>query len=120
VGGGGGKGPQRIRRGHTKGFTNAMTQSLRIPTTTTNAIATISNNFFFFIFGAPTSSKTSAPLSSGLPRAAPPHHLQKCLSVCAIRWQSLAQFAGRAWCLTPIRPKTISQAQEAVAELGLR
>ena len=48
----------------------------------------------FSIFTAPMSSKTNAPLSSGRLRAAQPHHLQRRLSVCAIRWQSLAKCAG--------------------------
>ena len=49
---------------------------------------------FVYLFVAPTSSETIAPLSSGSPRAAQPHHLQRRLSVCAIRWQSLAKCAG--------------------------
>ena len=49
-------------------------------------------------FSAPVIFKISARLSSGPPpRAAHPHHLQRCLSACAIRWQSLAKLAGRAW-----------------------
>ena len=72
-----------------------MMNALKNPRTTTNAIATISNDLFFYVCAA-TSFKTIALLSSGRPRAAQPHHLQRRLSVCAIRWQSLANFAGRA------------------------
>ena len=62
----------RILRRDTTGFTNPMTHSLRIPTTTTNTITTTSNGFILFPFGGTTSSKTVTPLSLDRPRDARP------------------------------------------------
>ena len=83
---GGGKGPQRIRRRDTQGFTNAMTHSLRIPATTTNAIAMSFTNFFFAPRRRPQQLRRLA-------RAARAPH-----SPTTFRGASpSAPFAGRAW-----------------------
>ena len=50
-----------------------------------------------FSFFSTTCSIRSTSLCSGRPRAAQTHHLRRRLSVCAIRCQSLAKIAGRAY-----------------------
>ena len=92
-------GPQRDHSGTTAGQQRAAGQPGQqrdnqdnTGTTTGQQRDNPGNSSTFFV--APMSCITRVSLSSGRPRAAQPHHLQRRLSVCAIRWQSLAKCAG--------------------------